>query len=85
MNRIIDLGNGYGRLEGYDSKYASLIFPLTFSRVRWLHAMGYIDDDELRTILLSMGYDLSVAKLSVALGKVKVATREEVLRGMGSI
>ena len=68
--RIIDLGNGYGRLEGYGSRYASLTFPLTLLRIRKLHAQEVISDDEARAILLEMGLEPSQVKWAIALGKI---------------
>ena len=56
MARIIDLGNGYGRLEGYGSRYASLIFPLTLSGVRRLYAEAYLSRDEFQQALLDIGF-----------------------------
>ena len=70
MTRIIDLGNGYGRVEGYGSPYASLTFPLTPTWIRKLHARGIIDDTEVRLILLEMGFELSQVRWAIALGKV---------------
>lgn len=85
MTKIIDLGNGYGRIEGYHSKYASLTFPLTLSKIRRLHAMGYISNDELQEILLEMEYSPSEVKLLVAIGSVTVKQWRERAHGLGII
>ena len=55
MARIIDLGNGYARLEEYGSEYASLTFPLTISGVRRLYVEAYLTRDEFQQALLDIG------------------------------
>ena len=51
MTRIIDLGYGYGRIEGYGSEYASLTFPLTKYQILRLCAMEAISENEARDII----------------------------------
>lgn len=70
MAKIIDLGNGYGRIKGYRSRYASLTFPLTLSTVRKLHAREIISDDEANRVFSVMGYEPVQVKWLVALGNV---------------
>lgn len=72
MTKIIDLGNGYGRLDEYRSKYASLTFPLTLSRIRRLHTQKDINNTDMFHILGEMGYRLSEIKLFVAVDNITV-------------
>ena len=85
MAKIIDLGNGYARLENYGSPYASLTFPLTLSRVRQLHAENHINDDEAKDALTMIGFEPREAAWFVALDSVDL---EEIGRkhyGLGAI
>ena len=72
MTRIIDLGNGYGRVEGYGSPYASLTFPLTLSMVQRLYVKGYLSRDEFQQALLDKGYSEERAAWLVAIVSVPV-------------
>lgn len=85
MTKIIDLGNGYGRVEGYGSKYASLTFPLTLSGVRRLHAKEVISDEEAQDILLRMGYALPETEWVVAIGKISTEQWKDALKRVGTI
>ena len=85
MTRIIDLGNGYARLENYGSPYASLTFPLTLTRIRKLHAKEVISDEEARDILAEMGYSLPEMKWIVALGKITTEQWKARVNGLGTI
>jgi len=80
MARIIDLSNGYGRLEGYPSKCGSLTFPLNQTRLRRLHVEGYLSDVELWDILTRMGYCQAYIKWVIALDKVEWARAKERLK-----
>jgi len=73
MGRIIDLGNGYGRLGGYSSLCASLTFPLTIHRVREFYVKGYVDRNEYQQALLDMGYTEEEVAWFTALDSVTVA------------
>ena len=72
MTRIIDLGNGYGRLEGYGSEYASLTFPLNSDGLGGLYAKGYISQDEFQQALFDIGHDEESAAWLVAIASVTV-------------
>lgn len=85
MARIIDLGNGYGQLKGYSSRYASLIFPIGLSIIRRLHVKGYLDNNETMQTLLDMGYEFSEAKLIVAIDSVTVEQWKDRVSGLGTI
>ena len=85
MARIIDLGNGYGRLEGYGSPYASLTFPLTLYGVRRLYAKGHLDRDELQQALLDMGYSEQQAAWLVAVTSVTIGWWKAKVRGYRTI
>ena len=85
MARVIDLGNGYGRVEGYGSPYASLTFPLTLYGVRRLHAEGYLSRDELQQTLLDRGYSEKEAAWLVALASVTVGRWKDRLNGYRTI
>lgn len=85
MARIIDFGNGYARLEGYGSKYASLTFPLTLSRLRWLYVKGYLSRDELQQTLLDVGYSEQEAAWIVALSSVTVEQWKGKVDGLGTV
>lgn len=85
MTKIIDLKNGYGMIENYGSRYASLIFPLTLSRVRRLHAKEVISDTEAQIVLLKMGYDLPQTKWIVAVGKINTEQWKAAVNGLRTI
>ena len=70
MAKIIDLGNGYGRLENYGSPYASLTFPLNSVSLGKLYVTGYLSRDEYLQALLDVGYDAKVAEWKVAVASV---------------
>ena len=72
MTRIIDLGNGYGRLENYGSPYVTLTFPLTLSRMLRLYIKGYLSKSELQQTLLNMGYDKWEVAWAIARSSVTV-------------
>ena len=85
MTRIVDLNNGYARLENYGSPYASLIFLLTLARVRRFYAEGYLSKYEFHQALLDMGYSEKEAAWFVALGGVTVEQWKERAHGLGTI
>ena len=85
MTKIIDLGNGYARLERYGSPYASLIFLLTLARVRRFYAEGYLSKYEFHQALLDMGYSEREAAWFVALGSVTVEQWKERAHGYRTI
>lgn len=85
MAEIIDLGNGYGRFEGYGSRYASLTFPLTRYQILRLHALGFLSDDETKAALLSLGYEWAAVKWSLALNKVSLDEWRKAIERAGTI
>lgn len=83
--RIIDLGNGYARLEGYGSPYASLIFPLTSYRVRRLHVEGHINDDEVTDALIMVGFEPREAAFLVAVDNIDLVEIGRKYYGLGTV
>jgi len=84
-SEIIDMGNGYGRLTEYNSRYATLTFPLGLYRLRRLNLEGYISDAALRDILGRMGYEPREVEWIFALGRLKIVEWRGVARGLGII
>ena len=70
MTRIIDLGNGYGRVEGYGSEYASLTFPLNTYAIRQLHVEGHINDKGATDALIMVGFEPRAASWLVTLDNI---------------
>lgn len=85
MAKIIDLGNGYGRIEGYPSQYASLTFPLTRFQILRLYIMGILSQDETKATLLEMGYEWSAINWAIAVANVTTEQWKEAINGMGTI
>ena len=85
MSKIIDLGNGYGRVEGYTSKYASLTFPLTKRYLGKLYVTGCISKDEYRQALLDVGYSTEAAEWAAAVASVTTEQWKARVNGLGTI
>jgi len=67
MARIVNLGNGYGQLQGYPSCEAPMTFPLKSSEIGRLYARGYLTTNEAIQALLDMGYSQTRAEWYVAM------------------
>jgi len=80
MAKIIGIGNGYGRLEGYTSKYASLTFPLTRHHLNKLYRAGYLDKDEYTQTLLDIGHNPEYAKWATAVASITVKQWKKALK-----
>lgn len=85
MARVVDLGNGYGRIEKYRSEYASLTFPLTIRAVRQLYAQGIIDHDEAQAVLTDVSCNLSTITWSLAVSSVTTHQWRKAVERGGSI
>lgn len=70
MARVIDLGNGYGRVEGYTSPYASLTFPLGRLHLGKLYVTGYLSKDEYIHELRKAGHTVQFAEWAAAVASV---------------
>jgi len=75
MTEIRDLGNGYGLIRGYRSRYATLTFPFDLSVVKRLYREGYIDKNEAITVLLWMGY--SEGEITILLAWIDITQRRK--------
>lgn len=85
MAKVIDLGNGYGRIEGYPSEYANLTFPLTRSKILKLYALGVLNGDETTHVLLKMGYEFSTVRWSKAIAALTTEQWRKAIERAGTI
>lgn len=85
MTEIINLGNGYGRVDGYPSPKSSLIFPFTLSQVRRLYHAGVLSSDELQLALLDMKYDEEQASLIVTISEAIERYERGETYGLGTV
>lgn len=85
MTEIIDLKNGYGRIEGVTSPYASLTFPLTKLGILRLYITGLISEDEAIEALLNLGYEMPAVKWVVAVANVTTEQWIEAAHGLGAV
>lgn len=77
MSTIIDLGNGYGMIEGYKSSSANLHFRLRPSYIRRFYLEGYLNRDEYYYWLSYLGYTSKQIDWLYALDSTPVSYRNQ--------